>query len=258
MHRNVVFTFGLIVYFVVVTIALTNFDVGLFTSAIILLGLPTFLLARFSAAPSVLLLAVTCFAVGMAFLLEGAAYAYGLWYTSSSVGVEIMGFLSLEIFLITLMKIIFLVLFYELLFDDGLYSLSKARNNFVEFGVFGISAAVLVGVISLLFDNFNDSNAYYWITIILLLSSLAMLSLRQALTLRLINKIVHFVGVAMIPMLCIELLIVSGGHKVIIPMLYTFSFPFTNTSLSIPDFLLAISIPAFVIVVYELYLDDSL
>jgi hypothetical protein len=256
MHRNVIFTFGLIVYFLVVTVALYQFDASLFTSAIVLLGIPTFFLARLSAAPPVMLVTVGCFAAGVALLLEWSAYSYGLWYIANTTGIELLGLISIEMLVVVICKILFLVLFYELLFDDGEYSTSNARNRLVEFGLFAVGTIMLLGVYYLFFDTLDAPTAYYWITIVLLMASLSMLAVKQALTVRLFDKIATYVLVAAVPLLCLEFLAVANGYKVIVSMLHPIVLPLVNVSLPLGEVLLALSMPIFVVAVYELYLDD--
>lgn len=258
MHRNVLFTFGLIVYFLTVTVGLSLFDAGFYTSIILLLGLPTVLLVRFSAAPSPMLVTVSVFGVGSALLLEGAANAYGLWYLNGPTDIAILGWITLEMLLLTAVKVVFLVLFYELLFDDSEYSISQARTRLVEFGLFVVAAVILIGSFNNIFDALSNSSAYYWITILLLFSSMAMLLVRRAVTLHLFDKIAHFVAVAAIPMLCLEFLLIANGHKTVISAAHDVSLPFTTLSLPFGEILLALSLPAFVTVVYELYLDDRM
>lgn len=256
MHRNVIFTFILIVYCIVATVGLTQFGAGLYASLLLLLGIPIITLIRYSAAPSPVIATVTLFGVGLSLLLEGAAYAYGLWYMPSAVDAALFGWLTFGMVVLTTLKALFLVLFYELLFDDGFYRVANARERLIEFGLFAVGAVLIIGVLNVMFNALDTSRAYYWLTIALLLSSVAMLLVRRALKLRLVNKIATFVGVAAIPMLCVEWLLVANDFKIVTTSDNLVSLPFSGVALPLGEFLLALALPAFVITVYELYLDD--
>ncbi len=258
MHRNVIFTFSLLIYFVVVATGLNVFDVSIFTAAAILLGVPVYFLGRFSAAPPAMIATITGFAAGLALILEGAAHIYGLWFIEGVPALRLFSIVPVEIIFVTILKVLFLVLLYELLFDDGFYSERKARLRFVEFGVFALGAVVLLGIHKYLFSSMSYPTAYYWIVVTLLTSSVAMLSLKQTLTLRLFKKIAVFVAVAALPLLCFEVLSVANGYKTILTAIHPVMIPFAGVSIPLGEILLAFSIPGFIATVYELYLDDRM
>ncbi len=256
MHRNVIFTFGFIIYFMVMSFALVQFGFGVISSTVLMLGVPVYMLVHYSAAPRAMVITVSCFAIGMSLLLEGLGHSYGLWTLVSDAGTAFPGGLTFEIITITSFKVLFLILFYELLFDDGEYSIAEARSRLAEFGLFAIGAMVLVSLFYIFYDKFALPSTYYWLTLILLTSSVAMLAVQQALTLRLANKILIFAAVAAIPMLCVEYLLLGSGHKVITTMLHPINLPIFSGSVPLGELLLAFSMPAFVSTIYELYLDD--
>jgi len=256
MHRNVIFTFGFIIYFMVMAFALLQFGFGIVSAAVLMLGVPIYTLAHYSAAPRAMIITVSCFAIGMGLLLEGLGHMYGLWSLASEAGTTLPGGLTLEVIIITAFKVLFLILFYELLFDDGEYSIAEARSRLAEFGLFTSGAIVLVSVFYIFYDRFSMAGTYYWLTIILLLSSVAMLTVQQVLTPRLINKILVFAAVAVIPMLCIEYLLLGSGHKVITTLLHPVNLPLFAGPIPLGELLMAFSVPVFVSTIYELYLDD--
>lgn len=254
MQRNTIFTIGFIFYFLIISLAAKAIGISLVTTIIVMLAFPIFVLARYSAAPSIMLFTITGFGTGVAILLEGIAHLYGLW--SSSLVSE-FGAVSFGLATITFMKILFLVLFYELLFDDGVYQISQARSRFVEFLFFGIAGLILVFILAKFFITYKSPEVYYWMTVVLLAASFAMLMVWQRLTQRLFNKLFVFVCAAAIPMLAVELSLVAGGYKEIITMLHPVAIPLYGISLPLGEILLAFSLPAFISSVYELYLDDG-
>lgn len=255
MHRNVIFTFGFIIYFMVASFALLQFGFGIISAAVLMLGVPIYTLAHYSAAPRAMMITVSCFAIGMSLLLEGLGHIYGLWSLVSDTG-TFSGGLTFEILVVTSFKVLFLILFYELLFDDGEYSIAEARSRLSEFGLFTVAAIVLVSLFYFFYDQFAMPSMYYWLTLILLLSSVAMLTVQQVLTLRLVNKILLFAAVAAIPMLCVEYLLIGSGHKVITTMLHPVNLPLFAGPIPLGELLMAFSMPVFVSTIYELYLDD--
>lgn len=256
MHRNVLFTFGLIVYFIVATYGSIQFDLGILLSSLLILAIPTYFLARFSAAPPVLLVTVASFGAGMTFLFEGLGYLYGLWELSSPNGFTILGTLSIGVLVLTVLKVLFLVLFYELIFDDGEYSIALARDRVAEIGFFAIGSVILVSLFYVFFDRLSSPEMYYWITLILVGSSVSMLALRQSITLRLFNKITYFSAVAAVPMLSIEALLVNEGYKSFTNVVDPVSVALVGGALPLGEILLAFAVPTFVATLYELYLDD--
>lgn len=243
-------------YVLTATVGLYQFGAGLTLISLILLGVPAVLLARFSAAPSPVLATVAAFAVGMTLLLEGVAYSTGLWQFASNTGLVWFGWLSLELVLLAVLKVIFLVLFYELIFDDGVYHTRVIRGHMAEFVCFALAALVLVLVGQWWFAPTSAPETYYWIVALLLLASIAMLAVRSALTVHLFDKLVHFAAIGFVPLLCLEFLLVANGIKTVSGDWEVVTIPFTAIGLPLGEWLLALSIPVFVTVVYELYLDD--
>ena len=175
MHKNASFSLGFIFYFLLVSLSAVLFDLSGVTTIVIMLALPIFFLARYSAAPTVLILTVTGFGIGVAILLEGIAHIYGLWTTELTSG---SGLVPLGLATVTFLKVLFLVLFYELLFDDGLYEISKARSRFVEFIFFGVGALILVFIFAKVFEALSSPTAYYWLTMILFGTCVGMLTIK--------------------------------------------------------------------------------
>ena len=256
MHRNIVLTFGILTYFVVATIALSVFGASLLASGIILFGFPTLFLARYSAAPQSVIMTVTAFGAGLALMLETVGHFYGLWYIQSVPVLRLFGVVPLEVILVTFLKVLFVVLLYEMLFDDGQYSRSNARTRFVSFGLFAVAALFLLAAHYFVFQSVYEPTAYYWLSAILLLTSFAMVAVGRTLTLPLFDKVVNFAAVAAVPLLCADFLAAANGYKQFMNILNPIMVPFTQVTLPLGEILLTLSIPIFVTTVYELYLDD--
>ena len=80
MHRWIaIFSFA-IVYYALAWYGLYVFDAGLVVTGLFLYGVPAFLLAHYSYAPTPVILSVACLGLGLGVILESTAHIYGLWY----------------------------------------------------------------------------------------------------------------------------------------------------------------------------------
>lgn len=257
MHRNIVLTFGILAYSIVAAIALHAFDFGLLSSGIIMFGLPTFLLAHYSASPKSMLVTVTTFGFGIALILETVGYFYGLWFIQGAPMLRLFGVVPTEILIVSFIKILFIVLLYELLFDDGEYSQSRAQTRFVSFGLFAVASSFLLLMHLFVFNTAYTPMMYYWLASIFVMASFAMIAVSRYLTLHIVQKVALFSLIAAIPLLSFEALMAANGFKMYIEMMQPFAIPFSKLVLPFGEVVLALTLPAFVTTAYELYLDDQ-
>ena len=258
MHRNVLLGFCAFLYYALATYALYSFEAGLLLTTLVLFGLPSYALARFSAAPGAVIIAVIVFGAGMGLLLEGIAHIYGIWYTIGVDELRIFGLVPVEILLSSVLQTLFLALLYELFFDDGTYTTSSARVRFVAFGVFVLSVLGLLALHRYVLDGIFFSHSYLWVIGIFAASSIAALAVHKSFSLRFTEKLFSFCLIAWTPLVCGVVLAVGNTHKVFAYTNdYIFSFSMFREIVPIEELLLALILPLFVATFYELYLDDG-
>lgn len=258
MHRNVLLVAIGVLYYSLTTYGLLVFGSGLLTTSFFLFGLPAYALARYSAAPSAVLVSVMVFGAGMAVLLEGIAHIYGIWYTVGVDELRLFGIIPLEVIATSITQTLFLALLYELIFDDGEYSEAHISTRLTAFSIFSLSVLILVGLHEYLFKDVFVSHSYIWMLITLVGSTLATLAITDSLSLRFFDRLVHFTLVASVPLLLALCVAVANTQKVFAyanDYLYTFSL--FGTMVPVEEILLTLAIPLFVATFYEVYLDDA-
>lgn len=258
MHRKVLLFFGAFVYYALALYALRSFESGILLSSVVLFGLPAYVLARYSAAPSAILTSVIVFGAGLAIVLEGVAHIYGIWYTIGVDELRLFGLIPLEVIFTSIIQTLFLALLYELIFDDGEYTTSKSSTRFVAFGVFSFSALALIAIHAYILKGIFFSHSYIWILCILVASTLATLSVTHSLTLRFVDRLVSFSLCAWIPLSIGLFLAVANTHKVFAythDYLYTFNL--FGSTIPLEEIILTLVLPLFVATFYEVYLDDG-
>lgn len=258
MHRRVLLLLFAIVYFVLSTCALIVFDAGLIFTTAVLFGIPAYILARFSAAPAAVLVVVATFGAGISIVLEGIAHTYGIWYTIGVEELRLFGLIPIEVIGTSVVQTLFLVLLYELMFDDGEYTEDTASTRFISFGVFFVGALTLLALHQYLLKGIFFAHSYVWILGILVASILSSLAVTHSLTLRFFDRLCAFVCFTSVPLLCGLLVSLVNTQKVFAYSHdYLYTFTVFGNMVPIEELLLVIVLPLFVATVYELYLDDG-
>lgn len=258
MHRNILLFFVACIYYALVSYSLFAFGAGIIVSSLLLFGLPAYLLARFSAAPAAVLIAVVVFGTGISLVFEGVAHIYGIWYTIGVDEFRLFGLVPIEVVFTSILQILFLTLLYELVFDDGVYSTSSARARFIAFGVFLASAVLLLLTHVYLLKGIYFSHSYLWLLAILVGSTLATLAAQQSLTLRFARRLGCFTAIAFIPLFLSTVIAVENTQKIFAYTNdYLYSFTWFGNTLPLEEILLILVLPLFVATFYELYLDDG-
>jgi hypothetical protein len=257
MHRKVLLLSIFILYFSLATFGLLVFDAGSLISALVLFGFPAMLLARFASAPQAVLITVATFGAGLSILLEGIAHTYGIWYSLGVDELRLFGLVPIEVIIGSVIQTLFLVLLYELLFDDGTYSDAHARNRFLTFGVFAVGVLLLVAIHQYVLQGIFFTHSYIWILGILIASAIASLSVTKTLTLRFFDRLVAFMLYSALPLLLSLFVSVANTHKIFAHQNdYLYTITLFQEMVPLEELLLILALPLFVATVYELYLDD--
>jgi len=258
MHRNIIIFTIAFVYFVLATYGLHIFETGLLGTSILLFGIPALLLSHYTRAPSAVILSVTAVGVGLSILLESIAHTFGLWYTLGENEVRLLGVVPLEMVIAFTLQIIFLALVYEVLFDDGNYTLRNARDRVAMFVLFAVAALALVLFHQLVLGNVFVEYSYLWIIGALIASSLAMLMVHKALSVQFLDRVINFALFSSVPLGISLWLATENAHKVFSSTeAYVSTVQFFGNTVPLEEMILLFAVPFFVATVYELYLDDQ-
>jgi hypothetical protein len=258
MHRNLIIGVVGALYYVLSCVALSIFEAGILSTTLILFALPAYMLARYSEAPGNVIISVLTLGTGIAFILEGIAHIYGIWYAVGVDELRIFGLIPLEMLFASIVQTLFLCLLYELIFDDGVYTEKKPHVRFVALGIFALSVLALVGIHQYLLQGIFFTHSYIWILGILIASSLASLAVHRALTMHFFDRIALFSLVAFLPLCANLFLAVANNHKIFAHIHdYLFTFTIAGNTVPIEEVILAFVMPLFIATFYELYLDDQ-
>ncbi len=258
MHRTVLLLASALVYFSICIFGLAVFDAGIVATSLVLFGIPAYMLARYSAAPAAVLSSVAIFGIGLSVLLEGIAHTYGIWYVLGVEELKLFGLIPLEVIATSLLQILFLVLLYELLFDDGEYSEMDVSHRLISIGTFSVAVFLLVGLHRYILTAVFVSYSYTWIVGILIASSFSLLVMTGSMSVRFFDRLCAFSLYASFPLLCSLYIAIVNTHIVFAYTSdYLYTFQLWGTIVPIEAFLMLFALPLFVATCYELYLDDA-
>lgn len=258
LHRRLVIFSIAALYYGVATVAILAFETQILMSSIVLFGLPAYVLARFSLAPFSVLLVVGLVGTGIGIMLETIAHLYGLWYTAGTNVAKLFGVIPLEGVLSIVLQVVFLALIYETLFDDGVYT-ERSVNRRIGYFV-GITTALLglswLGIV--LKDSFFIESAYIWLLLLLMATCFVVLFVYRAFSVQLLDRIILFSTVAVVPLMSAVIVAVFNVQKVFaLGSEYSYTFSVLGETIPLEEVVLVALLPLLVATVYELYLDDQ-
>lgn len=255
-HRTLIISLVCVLYYGLAWYGLYAFGAGILLTSLILFGVPAYALARFSSAPSQVLVSVSVFGASLAFLMESIAHTYGLWYTIGEDVARVLGVVPIEAVVATTLQVLFLALLYEAMFDDGVYTDGSSRNRFAAFGVLAGTIAFLV-IFEAYFDTRLIENPYQWLISAFVLACFLSLLTYRSLTIRFLDRLIYFTLAATVPLSINLMLAVTNVHRVFANVHeYAYSYVLFSSTIPLEEFLLALTVPLLVGTVYEIYLDD--
>lgn len=259
MHRTVLLFSVMALYYTLAAWGLYAFDAGMLVSAIALFGFPALALARFTVAPPMVLLSVTMLGVGVAFLLEGVAHIYGLWYSIGITEARVFNIVPLEMLIVIVFQVIFLSLLYEVMFDDGVYSPRSAWQRFGFFAAFSVAVVALLGFHRYVANEVFLNYSYLWLIGVLVGSAVAVLTLHKNLTVAFFDRVIDFSLIGAIPLAMYLWIATTNVHKVFAySQEYVATISFYGQMIPLEEIVLLFALPFFVGTIYEIYLDDRM
>lgn len=257
MHRKVALTAIAFVYYAVSATALYNFNADLLVTALFLYGIPALVLAHFSLVPNPTMVAVAALSVAVGVFMEGVAHAYGLWLVPADGMPLLLSFVPLSALFATVLQILFLVLLYELLFDDGVYRSFQARKKLGLFFAFAAVSIILIIFHELVLGQLFAVGGYVTLVSIIIGTACATLFIERRFTLKLVERLFRFSALAAVPLLIGLTIAVLNQQKLFIEAQhYMATVPFFGSHVPFEELFLLLALPFFIATVYELYLDD--
>ncbi len=258
MHRKLIITAVASVYYVLSSYALYLFGAEILLTSLVLFGIPAYALAKFSLAPTPVLVSIILLGTGLSLLLEATAHVYGLWYTVGVDELRIFSIVPIEALGAMVLQVLFLSLVYEALFDDGVYTTQSARKRYGVFSLLAIGVFFFIFIHSLINDRIFGSASYIWLNLSLLGACFISLAVYRVFTIQFLDRLVYFVGVAMIPLVINLGISVANVHKVFANYNeYAYTFSFMGEMVPLEEVILVMTIPFFVATMYEIYLDNN-
>lgn len=255
-HRTLILSFVAFLYYALAWYGLYMFGAEILLTSLVLFGIPAYALARFSSAPTAVLISVILLGGSLAFLLESIAHTYGLWYTVGVDSARLFGLIPFEAVVATSLQVLFLALAYEAMFDDGVYTERSARLRFSAFVVLLATLTLFVALEAYIDTRFMES-PYQWLISALLLACFLSLMAYRSLTIRFLDRLVLFTMLAALPLSINLALAISNVHKVFANLhSYAYTYNLWGSALPLEELLLALTMPLLVATVYEIYLDD--
>lgn len=258
MHRTLLILTGSFAYFALAAFGLIAFHAGLLVTALALFGIPALVLARFSAAPAAVVISVMVFGAGIAVLLEGAAHIYGIWYTLGVDELRLFGLIPLEVIATSMIETLFLVLVYELFFDDGEYTETPQQSRFAAFLGFAVLVSTLIALHVYVIHGILFTHSYLWLIGILAFSTLGTLAMQRSLTLAFFKRLGMFTLITAFPLSISMIIAVVNTQRIFaFASDYVYSISINGALLPVEEIVLTLLLPMFVATFYEIYLDDG-
>lgn len=257
-HRHLILLALTAAYFGVALFGLTTFDAGLLVSTVVLAGISAAVLAHFTLAPAAVVVSVTLLGTGIATILEGVAHIYGLWYSLGTSEFRLFEVLPLEVIAALSLQILFLGLLYEVLYDDGTYTVRSAYERSGFFIVFALAAFGLIVLHQFVFTGLVFSYPYLWLIGSLVAAAVLMLALHRKITVVLVDRLFDFALIGALHSGLLLWVASANLHKVFAnPDSYLGTFSLFGEIVPIEEIALLFVVPFLVATAYELYLDDK-
>jgi len=248
---------GLLLYTIVSAVVLLASHASYLTCAIVLLLAPMIVLWQQLDLRSRLIPIVGLFAVGLTIIVQLYAYVHGLWYELTPTGIWLLSLVPLESLLFGSLLIMYYVLVYEYFFDD---QVGRVKTTYIAqmMAVVMVLMSVMVGYVFISPEPLFPKPYLYLVGVLLGMLVLT-IGVRQSITRLRIMKRGALFSLAIFPLSFIGemVLIVNDGRFFANVPEYVYVFSLFGHSIPLEEFLSLLLFPWWIVVVYELILDDG-
>ncbi len=205
-----------------------------------------------------LLIPISMIAVSATVVIQSFAYRQGLWYEITPSHIMMFGAGPLESYVFASLLILYMVVMYEYFFDDSAARISRGFEKALQIGVLSLLLAISFGYIFFSAATVTQ-NGFAVLVGFLAFMLVALSSVRYQLLRRSIFRKAFFFSIAMLPVSLIAELVLLGNNIRFYANLndYVHVFSFFGHPLPLEELFLLILLPMWIVVIYELCIDDG-
>lgn len=190
-------------------------------------------------------------------MIQIYAYKSGLWYELSPLALPVFGGAPFETYLFSVLHILYLILLYEYFFDDG-HSVKRTKISARGLAMVGVGYAVIIGII---YTNPIILVSYPFAFLLAFISSLfaVVILVRQTMPTPALFKKAFLFALATLPLsLVYEWIMIENGIRLFANANeYLAYFEINRHVIPIEELLLVLIIPFGLVMLYEMFIDDS-
>ena len=232
-------------------------DASFLVITAVLFGAPIFVLWNRLTLQSHLVPLLATFTLLATAIIQIYAYKSGLWYELSPLSLPVFGGAPLETYLFSVFHILYFILLYEYFFDDG-KSAKRTKISARGLGVVGVGYALVLGLI---YTDPTILVAYPFAFLLAFMSSLfavIILVQKSIPQLSLFKKAVLF-ALATLPLsLIYEWILIENGIRLFANVNeYVAYIEWNRQVFPVEELLLLLIIPFGLVLLYEMFIDDS-
>ena len=257
MYARLLFVCFLTLYTLCTAFILVWSDASFLVITVLLLGGPLFVVWNRLRLQSHIIPLIATFSLLGTALIQLYAYKSGLWYELSPLALPVFGGAPLEAYLFSVLHILYLILLYEYFFDDGV-SAKRTKISARGLGVVGIIYSLILGTLYL--DPTVLVNYPFAFLLAFISSLFALIILvNKTLPSAALFKKAGLFALAMFPLsLIYEWVIVENGIRIFANVNeYIGYFTWNRNIVPLEEILLLLIIPFGVVMIYEMFIDDS-
>ncbi|MCA9366155.1 hypothetical protein KC722_01100 [Candidatus Kaiserbacteria bacterium] len=258
MFDRLVYLLILTIYTALAGLLLTYFEANVLFVVLILSVLPILIIWRLEQLKTGLLPILALISLGATMLFEAYAYTNGLWYELSPFEVRLFGLVPVEAFVAAFVHVLYFVVIYEYLFDDR-KSVRVVLPRSLRIVLGGATAMLALGLAYVyVFSNIILSGAFFYL-IIGLCGVLAVLVATSHRSWRQVLGKAALFALSVFPVSLVyeyvslhnDLRFFANYHE------YIYSFSLFGSMVPIEELVLILVVPFWLVLIYELYLDDG-
>jgi hypothetical protein len=249
----------LIIYTIFVSIILISTNAPVLGVAVVMFLAPLLIIWQRVDMRSRLLAPLSLIAIAATVVIQSFAYRYDLWKETTPTDILMFGTGPLEVYVFACLLILYFVVMYEYMFDDHKNSLQRGFGKAMQVGVLSMLLAVSFGYV-ITKSTVLIENAFFILIGFLSFGLVALGSVRYQLLDRTIFRKSFLFASAMLPVsLMVELVLLSNGIRVydVSSSMFLYTIEFFSFRVPLEEVALLLLLPMWIVVVYELCVDDG-
>lgn len=249
---------GLLAIFTGLAVVAVLLDLGVFGTSLVLVGLPVVWLWSQLRPPLAIAAVIAVFAVGSTLLFEAIAVSNGLWYSVPSFDLFLFGVVPIELFLATFVFNAFSLLLYEYFIDDRVLDEPRGHKHFRWLLFFAISTTLIGALASVMLRGVVVPFAFV-VLLSIVVCTLGLVVVLSHSTSRLLVRKAVTGALLLFPFYIVHELVALFNTQVVYanPTQYIYYIQLLGNDWPIEKLVFFLAVPLWLIVVYEVYLDDG-